>query len=156
MLQFHRVERYLHRIRRIYAGIPHVYKSTKYYEDDIRSFFIHCHHLCDWITQEYPGLVTKHQVDAFINQHEALRVCADLCNSSKHCKIQKVRNGNLPSMAVHDGYIVTYLESMKKPITFFGKYRIIAGRDSFDALELAETAFKLWRDFNHRLALKRI
>lgn len=156
MLQFHRTERYLQRIRHIYAGTAHVYKNTKYYEDDVASFFIHCHHLCDWITHEYVGQVTKQQVDTFINQHEALRVCADLCNASKHCKIQRVRTGSQPSLTGQDWMIVTYEAKMNKPVTFIGKYKIISGATKFDALELAEAAFKLWRDFNHRLALKRI
>ena len=156
MLQFHRTERYLQRIRRIYAGTPHVYKNTKDYEDDVASFFIHCHHLSDWITHEYPGHVTKKQVDAFINQHDPLKVCADLCNASKHCKIQKVRTGSQPSLTGKDWMIVTYEERMKKPITFFGKYNVVSGTAKIDALELAELAFKLWRDFNRKLALKRI
>ena len=156
MLQFHRTERYLKRMRRVYAGTPHVYENPKDYEDDVASFFINCHHLSDWIAHQYSEQITKKQIDAFINQHDALRVCSDLCNASKHCKIQRVRTGSQPSLTGKEWMIVTYEQRLKKPVTFFGKYKVVSGATKHDALELAESAFNLWRNLNRKLALKRI
>ena len=48
MEQFDRVERYLKRIRNIYSGDNLIFWDDRaYVEDDIFSFFIHCHHLQD-------------------------------------------------------------------------------------------------------------
>lgn len=156
MQQFHRVERYLRRIRRIYSGVPHVTRDTKDYEDDVTSFFIQCHHLADWIIDHYAGVTTKNEVRQFVKSHQELLLCADLCNASKHCKLQRVRTGSQPNLAGKDWAIATYKAETKRPVTFFGKYRIVSGADNFDALEVAEASFRLWRDFNRKLALRRI
>jgi hypothetical protein len=156
MQQFHRVERYLKRMRRIYAGVPHVAKDPKEYEDDVASFFVHCHHLADWVTDHYASVTTKQEVQAFVYAHPELQLCADICNASKHCKLQRVRTGSQPSLRGKDWMIVTYKQELRKPVTFFGKYRVHSGSSTIDALELAEIAFALWRDFNRKLALRKV
>lgn len=156
MLQFHRTERYLERMRSIYLGTPHVHQNPHYYEDDVMSFFINCHHLSDWIQHQYLAQITKVQVTEFIFQHHPLRVCSDLCNAAKHCKIQRVKTGSQPDLEGKEWRIVTYEDTLGKPVTFFAKYKIVSGTTKHDALELAESAFELWRGLNRKLAFQRI
>ena len=85
-----------------------------------------------------------------------LRVCSDLCNAAKHCELRKVRTEHQPNLTGEDWVIVTYEKLAKKPVTFFGKYRIVSTKTHYDALELAEAAFMLWRGLNRKLAFKRI
>jgi hypothetical protein len=56
--------------------------------DDFYAFFLICYHLKDWIKsdpwtrQEVPEITA--QVEKFVNDHESLRVCADIANGVKH------------------------------------------------------------------------
>jgi hypothetical protein len=90
MEQFERAKRYLSRIEKIYEGVfssePH---DTDCYDDDVISFFIHCHHIRDWIIHLNKLDITTKQVDNYIDSHKALRICADLANGSKHCQLTR-------------------------------------------------------------------
>ena len=156
MKQFHRVERYLDRIREIYRGRPHIYSDPLNYEDDVVSFFVHCHHLYDWVAaRDMPG-GSKAELNAFINAHQELVVCADLCNGSKHCKLERVRGGTQPRLIGNSWIIATYVPATGRPVTFQASYRILSGTRSLDALALAETCYRLWRDRYRQMALTRI
>ena len=78
--QLHRVRRYLERINRIYEGTYVAVDSADYYDDEVVSFFIHCHHIRDWILQLSKLPISSKQIDDFINQHEELKICADCSN----------------------------------------------------------------------------
>lgn len=156
MQQIHRAERYLGRIREIYAGCPHKYENPLFYEDDVISFFIHCHHISDWILKLDRKGGTKTEVNTFINKHHELVVCADLCNGQKHCHLERVRGDYQPHVAGQDWMIATYTPESGKPVTFTAKYRVIAGDKEHDVLLLAETCINLWRGYIRSLALKTI
>ncbi len=99
MEQIERANRYLGRIRQMYEGVIDPHRDRELYSDDVISFFMHCYHIRDWIIQLSKVRVTAKEVDAFINKHEALRVCADLCNGSKHCKLRRLRTEKQPHLA---------------------------------------------------------
>ncbi|EEB7841207.1 hypothetical protein GNY41_22395, partial [Salmonella enterica subsp. enterica] len=101
MEQIERSKRYLNRIEKIYAGI---FSSSGHdkedYDDDVVSFFIHCYHIRDWIIELNTLNIKSGQVDTFINKHQALKICADLANGSKHCKLTRsLRTGRQPHIA---------------------------------------------------------
>jgi hypothetical protein len=154
MEQFDRVERYLQRMRKIYAGLPHAHEHADYYEDDVISFFIHCHHLRDWILQLNRVGETSKGIDGFINAHHELKVCADLCNGSKHCHIERVRSGRQPHIAGKSWSVTTFTPEAGVRSTFKAKYHILANNKTYDALELAERCFELWSSYRSSLALK--
>lgn len=156
MEQLHRVQRYIDRIREIYAGRPHMFKRVEYYEDDVVSFFIHCHHLADWLSQTYPTKYQWQALQTFINKHVELRICADLCNGKKHCRINRLRSGFQPDIANRHWLIATYKPEMNKPITFFCQYEIDHNGVRYDALKLAEACLGLWRAEIRRAALSAI
>jgi len=156
MEQLHRVQRYLDRIREIYEGCPQRYERVEFYEDDVISFFIHCHHLLDWLPTLNKAAVTKVELNEFINNHKELRICADLCNGEKHCRLERLRSGKQPHLASKDWHITTYTPESGKPVTFRAKYRILSNYGVHDALELAETCMNLWRDQVRKIALMTI
>lgn len=156
MEQLHRVQRYLDRIREIYKGCAHRFDRVEYYEDDVITFFIHCHHLLDWLVEHNSSGFTKTDLNRFINRHEELRICADLCNGKKHCSLKQLRSGSLPSMVKRSWMILTYKNELNKPTTFVSKYEIHHDNNVYDALELAENCMKLWRDKIRKMALKAI
>jgi hypothetical protein len=68
-------------------------KVSADYEDDVYAFFMHCYHLKDWVKNDsdikaqMPNIDTD--VEHFINDSEALSLCADLCNSLKRLELNR-------------------------------------------------------------------
>ena len=154
MEQIHRAERYLQRIQEIYEGCSHKYEEVSFYEDDVISFFIHCHHISDWIIKLNRFGETKAAINKFINKHNELIICADLCNGQKHCRLERVRGNSQPHMAGRDWSITTYTPESGKPVTFQAKYRVLAESETYDALVLAEKCVELWRGYTRKVTLK--
>jgi len=146
MEQIERTKRYLERMRKIYSGVEYI-KDKQYYIDDVFSFFVHCHHIKDWIIQLHnSGTETsrKKAVKIFINQHYELKICADLCNGTKHCNLKNQLTDNQPCIA---GRCFT---SSNDEITK-GKFTILSNEKCYDALELAEECMKLWESYLENL-----
>lgn len=87
------------------------------------------------------------QVNVFINRHEALRVCADLCNGSKHCKLSRTtRTGLQPHIALKHYNASTWLMNEGGGEVLEARYSIVTSAGVIDALALAEQCMKLWTD----------
>ncbi len=145
MEQLERTRRYLKRLREIYNQVPYITDTREYYIDDVYSFFIHCYHIRDWIIHlNLLGLGEK-DVDAFINEHNELRICADLCNGTKHCELKrKLRTSRQPHLA---SWTFSSDGMNDKMETTKGKFCILSGDKFYDALELAESCMKLWDEY---------
>ena len=89
--QYERMQRSYDRFREINSRLAD--KVSSDYEDDVYAFFMHCYHLKDWIKNDapvksrMPNLGTD--VEQFINESEALSLCADLCNSLKRLELDR-------------------------------------------------------------------
>jgi hypothetical protein len=84
--QFARVERALARVR------SNRDRDLVAYEDDVRNFFQNAWHLKDWVKND-PELDAAHRdkVEGDVARIEALQICADLANRSKHLKLERKR-----------------------------------------------------------------
>ena len=148
MEQIDRANRYLNRIRDIYAGVFTTTDDRDLYEDDVLSFFMHCFHIRDWILHLNRVGINAHQLDAFINQHEALRVCADLCNGTKHCKLDRAtRSGTQPHVAGKAYDTSTWLTGSGGGNVVKGTYTVLTASGPVDALELGSECMRLWGEF---------
>jgi hypothetical protein len=150
MEQIERARRYLERIRSSYAGVPRRDDGRDYYSDDVCSFFVHCHHIGDWVVALNRVGVTKADVDSFVDGHVELRICADFCNATKHCKLtRKLRSSREPHLAR------TQLDSSgereAEPVITRCKFWILADGELYDALKLAEACMALWDEFVTRM-----
>jgi hypothetical protein len=111
----------------------------------VYSFFIHCHHIGDWIIQLNIVGVSEKDINAFINAHKELRICADLCNGTKHCVLtKKMRTVRQPHLA---GMSFTSIEMPDQICTIKGKFQILSENEFYDALDIAESCMRLWDDF---------
>jgi hypothetical protein len=143
MEQIDRARRYLVRMREMYQSVP--YREDKEaYADDVLSFFIHTYHIKDWITTLNKLGITKEAINTFINQHYELRLCADLCNGSKHCKLKRTRTGRSPHLASR-----SFLSGGTNDVmhTTQCKFAVFTGDKFVDALDLAERCMQLWDGF---------
>jgi hypothetical protein len=118
------------------------------YEDDAITFFMHCHHIRDWIIHLNKAGITASQVDDFINSHDELKICADLCNGSKHCRLQrKIRSGRQPHIVGKSYNTSTWLTGSGGGNVVKGCYTVLTASGTIDALELAEKCMALWSKF---------
>jgi hypothetical protein len=130
----------------IYAG---VFLSSNHdkesLDDDVISFFIHCYHVRDWIIHLNKLGITARDVDSYIDSHHALRICADLANGLKHCKLKRtLRTNDAPHIAVKTRKSST--SSFENSGDEFMKctYSFLSDGEFIDALELATKCVQLW------------
>lgn len=153
--QFERAKRYLERIRRIYAGTYSIVDSADYYDDEIISFFIHCYHIRDWILHLSKIPISPKEIDCFINDNEALKICADLCNGEKHCRLERAtRTGGRPHLASREWQATYFTPEAGVPSTQKARYKILSGDQWIDALAVAEESMELWEEFMIKLQKK--
>lgn len=151
--QLERTKRYLKRVEEIYAGI---FSSSGHdkeaYDDDVVPFFIHCYHVRDWIIHLNKVSVTARQVDAYIDSHRALRICADLANGSKHCKLTRsLRSDRQPHIAGKERHTSTWLTGSGEGEVMKCKYTVLSNTECVDALDLAAECVQLWESYVREL-----
>ncbi|EGF6073333.1 hypothetical protein ICC49_003139 [Salmonella enterica] len=149
MEQVKRSKRYLNRIEKIYSGIFSSSGHNKEdYDDDVISFFIHCYHIRDWIIHLNTLNIRASHVDIFINEHQALKICADLANGSKHCKLTRsMRTGRQPHIAAKQKQTSTWYSGTGGGEVMTCKYTILCDGKLYDALQLARECIQLWDSY---------
>lgn len=147
--QLERTKRYLERVRSIYSGIISSSGHDKdSYDDDVISFFIHCYHVRDWIINLSNVDISSAEVDEFINSHKPLRLCADLANGSKHCKLTRnLRTERQPNISSKEYRKTVWHTKNGGGERMTAKYTISAYMVKHDALTLAEECVALWNKF---------
>ncbi|WP_431064831.1 hypothetical protein [Methylotuvimicrobium sp.] len=153
MEQFERAKRYLSRVEELYEG---VFSSSSHdkdaYDDDVISFFIHCYHIRDWIIHLNTLTITAKQIDGYIDRHKALKVCADLANGSKHCKLTRsLRTERQPQIAGKERRTSTWITGSGGGEVMKCKYTIVINTEILDALDLARECVELWKSFIDQL-----
>lgn len=150
MEQIDLVKRYLLRLERNDKGENGCnWEDRRFLEDDVYSFFIHCHQLKDWIFKLNVIGITQSMVKDFIDDNQSLVLCANLANQKKHCTRDKVGRQK-KSRATPSTRIVasTYTTSEFGLVTGVkGKFEILAGDNVFDALKVARECVELWERF---------
>lgn len=149
MEQLERTKRYHRRIKEIYSGIySSSVHSEEAYDDDVVSFFIHCYHVRDWIVHLNRLGITARQVDSYIDSHRELRICADLANGSKHCKLTRsIRGDSQPHITGKQRHTSNWFTGSGGGEVMKCKYSIMSDGESFDALELATECVLLWESY---------
>ena len=153
MRQLDRSNRYLARLRKIYQGVPAAWEDRHAHEDDAYTFFMHCYHVRDWMIELNRAGATAKHIDQYINDNQCLKICADLCNGAKHCRITRnTRTGSQPHIIYreHEHGTLGKVEILKS------SYTIYAQDQTFDALELAESCMQAWatlvQDFHQTIS----
>ena len=148
MQQLERTERYLKRMQRLYSGVPASWEERNNYEDDVYTFFIHCHHIQDWFVELNLLGATREDVNELINGIQALRICADICNATKHYKItRKLRSPDQPHIVSrkHVGHSEGPMGDAQ-PI-LMSTFTILSDGKKYDVLEVAEACINAWHAF---------
>lgn len=77
------------RLRGIASG--QLMASSDEARDPLIHFFQDAYHLEDWIKNES---ISTDDVEEFINETGPIRICADLCNGTKHLVLKRSRTGD--------------------------------------------------------------
>lgn len=152
MEQFERAKRYLIRMEKIYEGIFSSSHDKESYDDDVISFFIHCYHVRDWIIHLNKLGLGAQQVDAYINTHKPLMICADLANGSKHCKLTRsLRTERQPHISGKERRTSGWLTDKGGGEVMKCKYSVLSNTEFLDALDLAKECIALWEAYMNDL-----
>ena len=146
----HWVDQY-YRMKRWYNLLEKTHKSNQVddgqtinYMDIVYAFFQNCYHLKDWIKND--NLKTNDEVERFINENDCMKICADLCNGSKHYTFNKpLRSGS--DIVIEP----TFRPIEKRIIPELGCIFSIDGFE-YDPLSLGTECIKKWDEFLETLA----
>jgi len=127
-------------------------KISADYEDDVYAFFMHCYHLKDWVKNDsdvkaqMPNIDTD--VEHFINQSEALSLCADLCNSRKRLELNR-SHSSAPRLFGRKRYHYQLNIGSRSSVRLEW---LVERKDKppIDALELATESIAEWDKFLQR------
>lgn len=122
----------------------------EFWEDAATMTFIHLHQLKDWFPAPVNALA-----NAYIDEHEALQICADLANTAKHAWLDPDRGGaRAKVIASKGGPLITIplgRQALGLPERATVEIRIAIERDGktthLSAVDLVRTCFQLWQQF---------
>src|SRR4051812_10588113 len=142
------MKRWYSRFAETDAGRSHDAASSDFHTDEIYAFFLNCYHLKDWIRQDgtVPAVV-QNAVESHVNSSRSLRLCADICNSLKHCRLsgsRPPRSGENPSFGKKR--IEFDITAPVLPVIRV-KYVIDTNTGTEDAFQLATACVQDWEAF---------
>jgi hypothetical protein len=143
--QFERMKRWYERIKEIDEGRLHNI-SSDHYHDEVYAFFINCYHLKDWIKNDDTVKLPKKDVEGFIKKHECMRLCADICNGTKHLKLDPTIHPPRSDQDPKFGARTFSLSLGGEPIIKV-KFSIETKKGTIDAFALASECVQKWEEF---------
>src|SRR5258707_2105856 len=84
----------LDRVRRFRGYVEGPHANDVEFQDIMWSFFQHCWHLKDWVKHDPQALdAQKAAVKTAVHASALLSVCRDMCNGTKHLKLDDPSSG---------------------------------------------------------------
>ena len=140
--QFNRVKRWYQEFALTDQGRLHD-RPSDFYQDQVYAFFQNCYHLKDWMKNDESVGVVADKIEEFISNNEELRLCADICNGTKHLRLTSPRSGQDPRF----GQRKFKVKVGSPPTTISVKYSIDTSGGPLDAFELATKCLQAWETF---------
>lgn len=69
--------------------------------DNFFAFTQACHHLVDWLENDKSQPIRRRTAEQFVEESGVLRFCRDICNGSKHARLEKVKVADKPVRLGH-------------------------------------------------------
>jgi hypothetical protein len=113
------------------------------------AFFQACHHMQDWFANDdwYP--IPRGELDEYVNASPALAACRDLCNGSKHARLE-AKQVNLRDdhkvTAVQGVYAVDN-EELAKMVHLEPTLTLEYQGKALDPFDLADQCVAAWNNF---------
>jgi hypothetical protein len=149
--QYERMQRSYDRFRQINSRLAD--KVSSDYEDDVYAFFMHCYHLKDWVKNDpWVKLQTPNigaDVEQFISDSEALRLCAALCSSRTRLELNR-SHVSKPSMFGRKRYHSQLNIGSRSSTRLEWLVQQKNNKPPIDAFELATECIAEWNKFLQR------
>lgn len=113
--------------------------------DALIHFFQDAYHLKDWIKND--ASVSTDDVEEFINVTEPLRVCADLCNGTKHLVLKRSRTGDGSTGLTTQSVTVrpAAVGSGRSADPALHSWTVESLGQSYEAVDLGDSVLSEWR-----------
>lgn len=141
--QLERTERWFKRFEDLQQGTQ-CNQPSECLQDDVYAFFMNCYHLKDWIINDPALDHMRPKVEAFINDNECLKLCADLCNGCKHLRLTSSRSKQDPLFSGRH-YRIEIGSKHGQTIQITYDVNTLSGTQ--DAYDVASQCMTAWRDF---------
>jgi len=121
--------------------------STDEARDALVHFFQDAYHLKEWIKND--PQVTTTDVEQFVNGSQPLRLCADLCNGTKHLSLKRTRTGDRTTGFTGQSVAVrpAPASSGLPPDPALHSWVVSSGGVLYDAVPLAGDVVNEWEDW---------
>lgn len=107
--------------------------------DFLFALFQNFYHLRDWLpSNEFPA----DQVRDFLNTHQELRICRDLCNMTKHFELS-----HPPAQGYEPSILREYAPGRLANFEKDSRLVIVSGGKKHDAQRVAFRCVELWTEF---------
>ena len=151
--QYNRVLRYYERFKLINDGRQKGASFEGQY-DDMLGFFMNCHHLKDWVIQDFytdkgdpnhPKYCRlRDEIVGFIDSNDCLKLCADICNGAKHLHRDEPLHFGEDIRVREEVHIDVTVDN--PPVRRAWKITSESGKE-WDAFELATECVTKWKEF---------
>ena len=145
--QWHRVRRWFDRFTETNSGRSHT-KDSDNYQDEVYAFFQNCYHLKDWLINDPVTSALVSDVETMISHSSDLRLCADLCNGSKHLLLTRSRAS--PDTKIGNRRFSMNLSGGtgdEEPPTVSVQYVVESAGSTFDAYAIAQACMSDWETY---------
>jgi hypothetical protein len=139
-----RMERWYTEFKTFNDGFIH--ENPDYYHclDVVYAFFQNCYHLKDWLKNDKKVTIPNEVIEEFINHNDCLRICADICNASKHFEVTSKRYDKNTKLDPTT-YTIAITEKGRINKMVYNVYTGNGGK--IDAFQLATNCLKAWEKF---------
>jgi hypothetical protein len=139
--QWSRVERWYLRFSETNSGRRHD-RESDYYQDEAYAFFQNAYHLKDWLKNDPNSSAIVSDIEQVISQSRNLSLCADLCNGSKHLRLDRPRASADTKIGQRH-----FSVGLSEPQTISARYVVESAGASYDAFAVAGGCMQEWRAY---------
>ncbi len=114
--------------------------------DSVINLYTYGYHIKDWLKEE-----GYNNVEEFINNNPELKVCADLCNGSKHKILTSIRSNQDPIQSINISKITAdntaYTADSIMPINSKTFYIELESGKKYEIMYFTNRIIELWLEF---------
>jgi hypothetical protein len=152
-----RVQRWYERFAETDQGRTHD-RPSDFYQDEAYAFFIACFHLKDWLKNDPLSSAVATDVEQLVANSPNLRLCADLCNGSKHLiltspRVDAATQIGRRHLSVGISESIGPSPAPAERTTISAKYEIHAAGKAYDAFQVATACRDEWEQYLKRKGL---
>jgi hypothetical protein len=126
--------------------------SSEYYQDRVYAFFINCYHLKDWIIRDDTVILSsrndikgkKDIVNKYMKSVYELKICRDICTSSKHLYLTSTPWSGKDPKFVNKRFEINV---SSEPKILSVKFTIDTSFGPRDAFDIATKCIEAWKKF---------